>query len=57
LGFALALTILGIVREFLGAGSFFGMEIFPDGITLFVLAPGAFIVLAYLIVLFNKIKR
>jgi len=58
LGFTLSLTVLGAVREILGAGSFFGMELLPgDGITAFVLAPGAFIVLGYLLVLFNKIKK
>jgi electron transport complex protein RnfE len=46
-----------MARELLGAGAFFGNKILPDGITLFVLAPGAFIVLGYLMVIFNKIKR
>ena len=57
IGFTCALTVIGMVRELLGAGAFFGNKILPDGITLFILAPGAFIVLGYLLVLFNKIKR
>jgi Na+-translocating ferredoxin:NAD+ oxidoreductase subunit E len=59
LGFALALSILGSVREFLGSGKLFGMTIFPEqyGMLLFVLAPGAFIALGYLIALINKIKK
>lgn len=58
LGFTLSLTILGAVRELLGSGSIFGMKlpfVEGDGILLFVLAPGAFIALAYLMVIFNKI--
>ena len=58
LGFTLSLTVLGAVRELLGNGSIFGMKlpfIEGDGILLFVLAPGAFIALAYLMVIFNKI--
>jgi electron transport complex protein RnfE len=56
LGFTLALTLLGIVREILGAGSIFGYKfIGGDGILLFVLAPGAFIALGYLLVIFNKL--
>ncbi len=57
LGFTASLTVIGMVRELLGAGAFFGMKILPGGITLFILAPGAFIVLGYLMVLFNKIKK
>ena len=56
LGFTIALTILGFVRELLGSGSIFGWKFIQgDGILAFVLAPGAFIVLAYLIVLFRKV--
>ena len=56
LGFTIALTLLGIVRELLGSGSFFGLKLIEgDGMLAFVLAPGAFIALAYLIVLFRKI--
>ena len=55
LGFTLALTLLGSVREILGAGSVFGYKFIEgDGILLFVLAPGAFIALGYLMVIFNK---
>ena len=55
LGFTLSLTVLGAVRELLGSGSIFGFKIFPgDAMIAFVLAPGAFIVLGYLMVLFNK---
>ncbi|MBU1013161.1 MAG: electron transport complex subunit E [Bacteroidetes bacterium] len=58
LGFALALTILGSVREILGNGSFFGMRFMEgDAILIFVLAPGAFIVLGYLIALINKLRK
>jgi len=55
LGFTLSLTVIGLVRELLGSGSAFGFKIIPgDGILAFVLAPGAFIVIGYLMVLFNK---
>jgi len=58
LGFALALTILGTVREVLGSGSIFGMKfISGDGILVFVLAPGAFLALGYLIVIMNLVKK
>lgn len=58
LGFTLSLTVLGIVRELLGSGSFFGWKLISgDGILVFILAPGAFLVLGYLMVLFNKIKQ
>ncbi|OFX22279.1 MAG: electron transport complex subunit RsxE [Bacteroidetes bacterium GWA2_31_9] len=57
LGFALALGILGSIREILGSGSIFGFKFIPgDGILLFVLAPGAFIALGYLIAIVNKFK-
>lgn len=56
IGFTLALTLLGLVREILGSGSAFGFKfISGDGILAFVLAPGAFMALAYLIVLFKKV--
>lgn len=56
IGFTFALTLLGLVREILGSGSAFGFKfISGDGILVFVLAPGAFMALAYLIVLFRKI--
>ncbi len=60
LGFTLALTILGGVREILGAGKIFGLDLhlFPqDGMLVFVLAPGAFIALGYIIALANKLNK
>ena len=58
LGFTLALTCLGIVRELLGNMSFFGHKLAEGGgMLVFVLAPGAFIVLGYLIVVFNKLRK
>ncbi|MFP4692217.1 MAG: Rnf-Nqr domain containing protein, partial [Bacteroidales bacterium] len=58
LGFAFALTILGGVREILGAGEFFGLTLFEgDGMLVFVLAPGAFIGLGYLVALNNIVKK
>ena len=58
LGFTIALTILGSVRELLGTGKIFNIGIYPEqyGSLIFVLAPGAFIVLGYLIALVNKLK-
>ncbi len=58
LGFTLALTALGSVREILGNGSLFGLSFVPDDANtfiLFILPPGAFIALAYLTVIFNKL--
>jgi electron transport complex protein RnfE len=58
LGFTMALTILGTVRELLGSGAFFGMKLISgDGLLLFILPPGAFLALGYLIVLANMIKE
>lgn len=59
LGFTCALTLLGAVREVLGAGSVFGIQLYPEqyGALVFVLAPGAFIVLGLLIALFNCIVK
>jgi electron transport complex protein RnfE len=58
LGFAFALTLLGGTRELLGNGALFGHKfIHSDGILVFVLAPGAFIALGYLIALINKLKK
>ena len=55
LGFTLSLTVIGAVREMLGSGSIFGYKFIEgDGLIAFVLAPGAFFVLGYLMVLFNK---
>lgn len=58
-GFTFALVLLGGTREILGTGKFFGAEIFPEdyGMLLFVLAPGAFIALGYLIAIVNKIRK
>lgn len=57
-GFTLSLTVLGIVREILGSGSVFGFKfITGDGLLVFVMAPGAFLALGYLMVLFNKIAK
>lgn len=60
LGFTLALTILGSIREILGSGKIFGinLHIFPgDGMLVFILAPGAFIALGYIIALKNKLTK
>ena len=59
LGFTLGLTVLGIIREILGAGSVFGLVLLPEvtNVLLFVLPPGAFISLGYLIAVVNKIKK
>lgn len=59
LGFTVALTILGAFRELLGAGQIFGMQVMPSAyepITIFILAPGAFFVLACLVAIQNKVK-
>ena len=59
LGFTIALTLLGAVREFLGTGKIFDLTILPEeyGMLVFVLAPGAFIALGYLIALVNSFKK
>ena len=59
LGFTLALTLLGGVREFLGTGKLFDIAILPEeyGMLIFVLAPGAFIALGYLIAIVNKLRK
>ncbi|MDD2287512.1 MAG: RnfABCDGE type electron transport complex subunit E [Bacteroidales bacterium] len=59
LGFTLALTLLGGVREILGSGAIFGLKFIGDndGMLLFVLAPGAFIALGYLIALVNTVRK
>jgi electron transport complex protein RnfE len=58
LGFTFALTLLGAVRELLGTGKVFGSIIFPEhyGVIIFILAPGAFIVLGYLIAFVRKVS-
>ena len=59
LGFTLSLTVLGIIREFLGAGTVFGLTIYNSQFAalIFVLAPGAFICLAYLMAAVNKLQK
>ena len=60
LGFKLGLTCIGIVRELIGSGKVFGLQIMPDAyepVTIFILAPGAFLVLAFLVAGRNKIMR
>lgn len=59
LGFTIALTLLGMIRELLGKGTFFGLEILPasTNMLVFVLAPGAFITLGLLIAIVNSIKN
>lgn len=59
IGFTIALTLLGAVRELLGAGTLFGLTLQGEdyGMIMFVLAPGAFIALAYLIAIVNKIRK
>ncbi len=60
LGFAMALTVIGAIREILGAGSVFGYKFIAegsDGILVFILAPGAFITLGFLIAILKKINK
>ena len=59
LGFTLGLTLLGAVREILGAGSIFGLALLPEqyNILLFILPPGAFITLGFLIAIVNQFKK
>ena len=58
LGFTLALGTLGAIREIIGSGSLFGQKFIPgEGILIFILAPGAFIALGYLIAIVNKLKE
>ncbi len=59
LGFSLSLTVLGSIREFLGSGRIFGISVYPEdyGMLLFVLAPGAFLVLGFLMAIVNKINK
>ena len=59
LGFSAALTCIGAVRELLGAGQIFGMTVMPDSfvpVSIFIMAPGAFFVLATLTAIQNKVK-
>jgi electron transport complex protein RnfE len=58
LGFSFALTLLGAVREILGSGAIFSLKFIQgDGMLVFVLAPGAFIALGYLIAIMNRFKK
>lgn len=58
LGFSFALTLLGAVREILGSGAIFSFKFIQgDGMLVFVLAPGAFIALGYLIAIMNRFKK
>ena len=59
LGFTLALTLIGAVRELLGTGCVFGLNLYSEtyGMLIFVLAPGAFIVLGYLMALVQKLLK
>ena len=59
LGFTLALTLIGAVRELLGTGCVFGLNLYSEtyGMLIFVLAPGAFIVLGYLMALIQKLMK
>ena len=59
LGFTLSLTVLGVIREFLGAGTAFGFQIYSSQFAslIFVLAPGAFIALAYMMAIVNKLQK
>ena len=58
LGFTLSLTIIGATRELLGSGAIFGQKLIEgDGMLIFILPPGAFLVLAYLLAVFNKLTK
>lgn len=59
LGFTLSLTVLGVIREFLGAGTIFGFQLYSSQFAalIFVLAPGAFIALAYMMAAVNKLQK
>ena len=56
---AMALTLLGACREFLGTGKLFNVTLMPEeyGSLIFVLAPGAFIALGYLVAIVNKLRK
>ena len=59
LGFTVGLTFIGSIREIIGAGSIFGLQIMPasyEPVTIFILAPGAFFVLAFLVAAMNKLQ-
>lgn len=60
LGFTVGLTCIGLVRELIGSGKIFGFQVMPsfyEPVTIFILAPGAFLVLSMLTALQNKVKK
>lgn len=59
LGFTISLTLLGAIRELLGSGKIFNIPVYNEnyGMLIFVLAPGAFLALGYLIALINKLRK
>lgn len=59
LGFTISLSVIGLIRELLGAGTVFGMQVMPSAykpIAIFIKAPGAFLVLAVLVIIMNSLK-
>ncbi len=59
LGFTISLSVIGLIRELLGAGTVFGMQVMPSAykpIAIFIKAPGAFLVLAVLVIIMNALK-
>ena len=59
LGFTVSLSIIGFIRELLGAGTVFGVQVMPAAykpIAIFIKAPGAFLVLAFLVIIMNALK-
>lgn len=59
LGFTIGLTVIGLIRELIGSGTVFGFQVMPEsyeGVSIFVMAPGAFFVLAILCAIQNKLK-
>ena len=59
LGFTISLSVIGLIRELLGAGTVFGMQVMPSAykpIAIFIKAPGAFLVLAFLVIIMNALK-
>ena len=59
LGFTIALVILGFLREFIGAGTAFGVQVLPEsypGVGIFTSAPGAFLVMAFVVAVMNKLR-
>lgn len=59
LGFTISLSVIGLIRELLGAGTVFGMQVMPSvykPIAIFIKAPGAFLVLAVLVIIMNSLK-